>query len=111
MEQQPPPPIILPPNVCASFPKGDFGGICQHPFKWKGEKMWRGDCLMNDGKLYGMRDGDITVLVEMLFCLLIPYFLIVNCSADLRNTLSIRKLSPQIRAQHVELRTANTLPA
>jgi len=66
---------------------------------------------MNDGKLYGMRDGDITILVELLCCLLILFSLIVNCFTDLCNTLSIRKLSSQIRAQYVELRTANTLPA
>jgi hypothetical protein len=66
---------------------------------------------MNDGKLYGMRDGDITILVELLCCSLILFFLIVNIFTDLRNTLSIRKLSSQICAQYVELRTANTFPA
>jgi hypothetical protein len=66
---------------------------------------------MNDGKLYGMRDGYITTLVELLCCLLNLCFLIVNRFTDLCNTLSIRKLSPQIRTQYVKLHTANTLPA
>jgi hypothetical protein len=56
--------------------------------------MWGKGCLVNDRKLFGIRYGHITILVEMLLCLLTLRFPIVNGSTVLRNTLPIRKLSP-----------------